>query len=69
MYDWNVKAAAMKYFPDFYDFSKSPDINVFDNNGKFFIKNVKDREIEQMIYRKAKEFQFEDPKELVRLTR
>ena len=67
MYDWNVKAVTMKYFPDFYDFSKNPDINIFDNNGKFLIKDVHNREIEKLIYHKAKEFQFEDPKELVRL--
>jgi len=46
MYDWSVKAVTMKHFPDFYDFSKAHDINVLDSNGKFFLKDVKDRKIE-----------------------
>jgi len=50
MYDWNVKAVTMKYFPHFYDFYRNSDTNVLDDNGKFYLKDVKDPVIEQVIY-------------------
>ena len=61
MYDWAVKALAIKNYPNFYDVAKHNGINLFDRNGTFKKKRIKDRSssgVEELIYEKAREYQF-----------
>ena len=44
-------------------------VDIFDNQGKFQYVNDRDRATEQLIYEKAKDFQFSEPRETVKLFR
>jgi hypothetical protein len=40
-FDWSVKAVAIKYYPDFFNFLKRADVNPFNKLGKFANKQLK----------------------------
>jgi len=59
----------MKSYPDFYDFMTNPDLCPFNDQGKFEPMYVRDRATEKLIYQEAREFKFEDTKQLNKLLR
>jgi len=74
MYDWTVRAVTLKSHSNFFDFVKSQDVHPFQNDGRFAKKWVEqlgeyNPEVEAQIYREAKKFKFEEPKQLIKLMR
>ena len=74
MYDWSVRAVTLKNHSNFYDFIKNQESHPFNNRGRFALKNMSnfgkyDAREEELIYKEAIKFKFEEPKQLTKLVR
>lgn len=70
IFDWSIKAVCIKDHSDFYDFMKnSGKANPFTDRGTFHEHLVPRSKVQQekKIYEEAAKFQFEDPKQLIKL--
>ena len=66
-FDWNIKAVAIKKFPQYYDWVKNQDMNPLDKRGKFTFDSPDLSKMEQVqtqnkIYEEAAHYKFDDPK-------
>ena len=69
MYDWCIKSIAIQQYPKYYNQLMSKHINIFDIHGKFQPIDNPDKLLEDRIYSKARDFVFDDPRELFKLMR
>ena len=69
MFDWCVKAVLIKNYPYFYETISQQYTNIFNDKGKFKPIENMDTKMEQQIYAEARNFEFNDPKELGKLLR
>ena len=62
IYDWAVRAVAIKDHPEFYDFMGNQEENPFNDFGRIDLSLIQDFGLESRLYAKAKEFKFTDPR-------
>ena len=64
IYDWSVRAITIKDYPQFFDFLDDPELNPFNEQGYLKKELVKDKNLSNLIYLKAKDYTFTDPRQM-----
>ena len=69
VFDWNIRAVCIKNHPGFFDFTASSRHSPFTDTGRFQIHLVPPHKLEEekLIYREARQYRFEDTRQLVKL--